>query len=76
AKIDAENKAESQRVSQLNAQTKAKIDAENKDAQAKADATNAQLQKDYQAKLALYNQAKKAKEEADKQSINNVAFDI
>ncbi|MGR1406238.1 putative cross-wall-targeting lipoprotein signal domain-containing protein, partial [Streptococcus agalactiae] len=49
AKIDAENKAESQRVSQLNAQTKAKIDAENKDAQAKADATNAQLQKDYQA---------------------------
>ncbi|HGD4193579.1 TPA: SspB-related isopeptide-forming adhesin [Streptococcus agalactiae] len=52
AKIDAENKAESQRVSQLNAQTKAKIDAENKDAQAKADATNAQLQKDYQAKLA------------------------
>ncbi|MCK6296201.1 hypothetical protein, partial [Streptococcus agalactiae] len=47
AKIDAENKAESQRVSQLNAQTKAKIDAENKDAQAKADATNAQLQKDY-----------------------------
>ncbi|HGI2050387.1 TPA: SspB-related isopeptide-forming adhesin [Streptococcus agalactiae] len=115
AKIDAENKAESQRVSQLNAQTKAKIDAENKDAQAKADATNAQLQKDYQAKLAeiksveaynagvrqrnkdaqakadatnaqlqkdyqaklaLYNQAKKAKEEADKQTINNVAFDI
>ncbi|HEO5370231.1 TPA: SspB-related isopeptide-forming adhesin [Streptococcus agalactiae] len=115
AKIDAENKAESQRVSQLNAQNKAKIDAENKDAQAKADATNAQLQKDYQtklaniksveaynagvrqrnkdaqakadatnaqlqkdyqAKLALYNQAKKAKEEADKQSINNVAFDI
>lgn len=115
AKIDAENKAESQRVSQLNAQTKAKIDAENKDAQAKADATNAQLQKDYQAKLAeiksveaynagvrqrnkdaqakaeatntqlqkdyqaklaLYNQAKKAKAEADKQSINNVAFDI
>ncbi|HHU5217495.1 TPA: SspB-related isopeptide-forming adhesin [Streptococcus agalactiae] len=113
AKIDAENKAESQRVSQLNAQTKAKIDAENKDAQAKADATNAQLQKDYQAKLAkiksveaynagvrqrnkdaqakadatnaqlqkdyqaklaLYNQALKA--EADKQSINNVAFDI
>ncbi|HGA2025281.1 TPA: SspB-related isopeptide-forming adhesin [Streptococcus agalactiae] len=63
AKIDAENKAESQRVSQLNAQ-------------AKADATNAQLQKDYQAKLALYNQAKKAKEEADKQTINNVAFDI
>ncbi|HFH7669485.1 TPA: SspB-related isopeptide-forming adhesin [Streptococcus agalactiae] len=50
AKIDAENKAESQRVSQLNAQNKAKIDAENKDAQAKA--------------------------EADKQSINNVAFDI
>ncbi|HFH8632462.1 TPA: SspB-related isopeptide-forming adhesin [Streptococcus agalactiae] len=48
----------------------------NKDAQAKADATNAQLQKDYQAKLALYNQAKKAKEEADKQTINNVAFDI
>lgn len=115
AKIDAENKAESQRVSQLNAQNKAKIDAENKDAQAKADATNAQLQKDYQAKLAeiksveaynagvrqrnkdaqakadatnaqlqkdyqaklaLYNQAKKAKAEADKQSINNVAFDI
>lgn len=115
AKIDAENKAESQRVSQLNAQTKAKIDAENKDAQAKADATNAQLQKDYQAKLAeiksveaynagvrqrnkdaqakadatnaqlqkdyqaklaLYNQALKAKAEADKQSINNVAFDI
>ncbi|HGC8271110.1 TPA: SspB-related isopeptide-forming adhesin [Streptococcus agalactiae] len=115
AKIDAENKAESQRVSQLNAQTKAKIDAENKDAQAKADATNAQLQKDYQAKLAeiksveaynagvrqrnkdaqakadatnaqlqkdyqaklaLYNQAKKAKAEADKQTINNVAFDI
>ncbi|CNC43681.1 SspB-related isopeptide-forming adhesin [Streptococcus agalactiae] len=115
AKIDAENKAESQRVSQLNAQTKAKIDAENKDAQAKADATNAQLQKDYQAKLAeiksveaynagvrqrnkdaqakadatnaqlqkdyqaklaLYNQALKAKEEADKQTINNVAFDI
>ncbi|HGD1142976.1 TPA: SspB-related isopeptide-forming adhesin [Streptococcus agalactiae] len=63
AKIDAENKAESQRVSQLNAQTK-------------ADATNAQLQKDYQAKLALYNQALKAKAEADKQSINNVAFDI
>ncbi|HFU0940086.1 TPA: SspB-related isopeptide-forming adhesin [Streptococcus agalactiae] len=52
AKIDAENKAESQRVSQLNAQNKAKIDAENKDAQAKADATNAQLQKDYQTKLA------------------------
>ncbi|HFH6812778.1 TPA: SspB-related isopeptide-forming adhesin [Streptococcus agalactiae] len=115
AKIDAENKAESQRVSQLNAQTKAKIDAENKDAQAKADATNAQLQKDYQAKLAeiksveaynagvrqrnkdaqakadatnaqlqkdyqaklaLYNQALKAKAEADKQTINNVAFDI
>ncbi|HGI2057445.1 TPA: SspB-related isopeptide-forming adhesin [Streptococcus agalactiae] len=115
AKIDAENKAESQRVSQLNAQNKAKIDAENKDAQAKADATNAQLQKDYQtklaniksveaynagvrqrnkdaqakadatnaqlqkdyqAKLALYNQALKAKAEADKQSINNVAFDI
>ncbi|HEO3907418.1 TPA: SspB-related isopeptide-forming adhesin [Streptococcus agalactiae] len=115
AKIDAENKAESQRVSQLNAQTKAKIDAENKDAQAQADATNAQLQKDYQtklaniksveaynaavrqrnkdaqaqadatnaqlqkdyqAKLALYNQALKAKAEADKQSINNVAFDI
>lgn len=48
----------------------------NKDAQAKADATNAQLQKDYQAKLALYNQALKAKAEADKQSINNVAFDI
>lgn len=46
------------------------------DAQAKADATNAQLQKDYQAKLALYNQALKAKAEADKQSINNVAFDI
>ncbi|HFH8019245.1 TPA: SspB-related isopeptide-forming adhesin [Streptococcus agalactiae] len=115
AKIDVENKAESQRVSQLNAQNKAKIDAENKDAQAKAnatnaqlqkdyqaklaeiksveaynagvrqrnkdaqakaDATNAQLQKDYQAKLALYNQALKAKAEADKQSINNVAFDI
>ncbi|MBR2538074.1 MAG: LPXTG cell wall anchor domain-containing protein [Streptococcus sp.] len=115
AKIDAENKAESQRVSQLNAQNKAKIDAENKDAQAKANATNAQLQKDYQAKLAeiksveaynagvrqrnkdaqakaaatnaqlqkdyqaklaLYNQALKAKAEADKQSINNVAFDI
>lgn len=115
AKIDAENKAESQRVSQLNAQNKAKLDAENKDAQAKADATNAQLQKDYQAKLAeiksveaynagvrqrnkdaqakadatnaqlqkdyqaklaLYNQALKAKAEADKQSINNVAFDI
>ncbi|HEN7405645.1 TPA: LPXTG cell wall anchor domain-containing protein [Streptococcus agalactiae] len=115
AKIDAENEAEAQRVSQLNAQNKAKIDAENndaqakadatnaqlqkdyqaklaeiksveaynagvrqrnQDAQAKADATNAQLQKDYQAKLALYNQALKAKEEADKQSINNVTFDI
>ncbi|MCC9728362.1 cell surface protein, partial [Streptococcus agalactiae] len=48
----------------------------NKDAQAKADATNAQLQKDYQAKLEIYNQSKKAKEEADKQTINNVAFDI
>ncbi|HEO4869836.1 TPA: LPXTG cell wall anchor domain-containing protein [Streptococcus agalactiae] len=102
AKIDAENKAESQRVSQLNAQTKADatnaqlqkdyqaklakiksveaynagVRQRNKDAQAKADATNAQLQKDYQAKLALYNQALKAKAEADKQSINNVAFDI
>ncbi|HGD2311418.1 TPA: SspB-related isopeptide-forming adhesin [Streptococcus agalactiae] len=102
AKIDAENKAESQRVSQLNAQAKADatnaqlqkdyqaklaeiksveaynagVRQRNKDAQAKADATNAQLQKDYQAKLALYNQAKKAKEEADKQTINNVAFDI
>lgn len=89
AKIDAENKAESQRVSQLNAQTKAKIDAENKDAQAKADATNAQLQKDYQAKLAKIksveaynagvrqrNKDAQAKAEADKQSINNVAFDI
>lgn len=89
AKIDAENKAESQRVSQLNAQTKAKIDAENKDAQAKADATNAQLQKDYQAKLAKIksveaynagvrqrNKDAQAKADADKQSINNVAFDI
>ncbi|MCK6296202.1 cell surface protein, partial [Streptococcus agalactiae] len=47
-----------------------------KDAQAKSDATNSHLQKDYQAKLALYNQAKKAKEEADKQTINNVDFDI
>lgn len=54
----------------------AAVHQRNKDAQAKADATNAQLQKDYQAKLALYNQALKAKAEADKQSINNVAFDI
>lgn len=54
----------------------AAVHQRNKDAKAKADATNAQLQKDYQAKLALYNQALKAKAEADKQSINNVAFDI
>lgn len=63
AQIDAQNKAEAERVAQVNkagqlavdqrnAQGKAQVDQANKNAQAQADATNAKLKADYEAKLA------------------------
>ncbi|ESR10146.1 LPXTG cell wall anchor domain-containing protein [Streptococcus iniae] len=63
AQIDAQNKAEADRVAQenkagqlavdqRNAQGKAQVDQANKNAQAQADATNAKLKADYEAKLA------------------------
>lgn len=52
AQIDAQNKAEAERVAQANKTGQEAVDKQNADAQAKADATNAQLKADYEAKLA------------------------
>ncbi|MDT2731025.1 cell surface protein [Streptococcus parauberis] len=63
AQIDAQNKAEAERVAQENKAGQLAVDQQNAKAQAKADATNAQLKADYEAKLAEiktiedYNQA-------------------
>ncbi|WP_195757380.1 SspB-related isopeptide-forming adhesin [Streptococcus equi] len=63
AQIDAQNKAEAERVAQENKAGQLAVDQQNAEAQAKADATNAQLKADYEAKLAEiktiedYNQA-------------------
>ncbi|GAA5353060.1 SspB-related isopeptide-forming adhesin [Streptococcus uberis] len=52
AQIDAQNKAEAERVAQENKAGQLAVDQQNAEAQAKADATNAQLKADYEAKLA------------------------
>ncbi|OHX26470.1 cell surface protein [Streptococcus iniae] len=63
AQIDAQNKAEAERVAQANkagqeavdkanAEAKASVDKANAEAKAQADATNAKLKVDYEAKLA------------------------
>lgn len=63
AQIDAQNKAEAERVAQENKAGQLAVDQQNAEAQAKADATNAQLKANYEAKLAEiktiedYNQA-------------------
>lgn len=63
AQINAQNKAEAERVAQENKAGQLAVDQQNAEAQAKADATNAQLKADYEAKLAEiktiedYNQA-------------------
>lgn len=63
AQIDAQNKAEAERVAQENKAGQLAVDQQNAEAQAKADAINAQLKADYEAKLAEiktiedYNQA-------------------
>ncbi|EHJ57442.1 LPXTG-domain-containing protein [Streptococcus urinalis FB127-CNA-2] len=69
SKIDAENKAEAERINKLNAEAQANVDNQNKIARLKADQTNAQLK-------ANYEKAKLAYEKAVEDRKNLVAYDV